>query len=118
MRTTDNDIYIKYTVQLASVGLAQPHSNLCVNCSYIQTDASGESTLTIPVGNVTVNTELTYQFGVRKGFSLNSPPQDGRYTFVSAYSIEITLVLFTAIVATCFVKAEGGAKPIDKDMIV
>ena len=47
---------------------------LLVLFSYIQVDASQESTLTIPVGNVTMNTELTYEFGVRKGFS---PPQDG-----------------------------------------
>ena len=45
--------------------------------SYIRTDTSEESTLTIPVGNVTEGIELTYEFGVRKGFNLNSPPQDG-----------------------------------------
>ena len=46
--------------------------------SYIRTDASQQSTLTIPVGNVAMNTELTYEYGVRKDFNfLSNPPQDG-----------------------------------------
>ena len=55
---------------------------LLVFFSYIQADASQESNLTIPVGNVTMNTELTYEFGVRKGFS---PPQDGMLDISLAY---------------------------------
>lgn len=45
--------------------------------SYIRTDASQETTLSIPLGNVTVDTELTYEFGVRKDFKFSTQPQEG-----------------------------------------
>jgi len=44
---------------------------------YIRADSSQESTLSIPVGNVTGNTELTYEFGVRRNFNFSSSPQNG-----------------------------------------
>ena len=56
-------------------------TNIVLNYYYvffscIRTDASQESTLTIPVGNVTMNTELSYEFGVKE-LNLSSPQQDG-----------------------------------------
>ena len=34
-------------------------------CSYFRTEESKESVLMIPVGSVTAQTELTYEYGVR-----------------------------------------------------
>lgn len=34
-------------------------------CRYFRSEESQESLLTIPVGNVTADTELTYEYGVR-----------------------------------------------------
>ena len=41
-------------------------------CRYFRSEESGDSLLTIPVGNVTADTELTYEYGVRTGS--NRPP--------------------------------------------
>ena len=60
-------------------------ATLYILFSYIRTDASQESTLSIPVGNVTENTELTYEFGVRKDFNFSSQLQDGTLS-INAYS--------------------------------
>ena len=35
-------------------------------CRYFRTEESKESVLVIPVGNVTAQTELTYEYGARK----------------------------------------------------
>lgn len=35
-------------------------------CRYFRTEESKESVLVIPVGNVTAQTELTYEYGVRR----------------------------------------------------
>ena len=43
--------------------------------SYFRTEESKDSVLTIPVGNVTADTELSYEYGVRnKKKEQTSPP--------------------------------------------
>ena len=41
-------------------------STPCLCCRYFRTEESKESVLVIPVGNVTAQTELTYEYGVRR----------------------------------------------------
>ena len=46
--------------------------------SYFRTEESKDSVLTIPVGNVTADTELSYEYGVRnKKKEQTSPPTQG-----------------------------------------
>ena len=63
--------------------------------SYIRTDTSQESTLSIPVGNVTVNTELSYEFGVRKNFKFSNPPQNGTCDWINIFWLLIIPMLWT-----------------------
>ena len=46
--------------------LIHKSSPLFLPLSYFRTEESKESLLAIPVGNVTAQTELTYEYGVRR----------------------------------------------------
>lgn len=41
------------------------HTCMLFTCRYFRTEETGDSVLIIPVGNVTADTELTYEYGVR-----------------------------------------------------
>ena len=71
--------------------------------SYIRADSSQESTLTIPVGNVTGNTELTYEFGVRRNFNFSCSPQDGTCSWMH----ESSLILLCSSIASSFHHLHG-----------
>lgn len=52
----------------------------CMVChsSYFRTEESKDSVLTIPVGNVTADTELSYEYGVRNAKKEQAtPPTQG-----------------------------------------
>ena len=55
---------------------------VCVLCRYFRTEESKESVLVIPVGSVTAKTEITYEYGVRRGQKHSEKKEEGIHVHV------------------------------------